>query len=80
MTAQNKKIQDTKCYFNNDSLSCETNQSQRFQMNGQKIVVVVVVFLHSDGAVFVLRNYRTNITAQFSKHLIIIILLLRLLS
>ena len=46
MTAQNKKIQDTKCHFNNDSLSCETNQSQRFQMNGQKIVVVVVVFFY----------------------------------
>ena len=27
---------------NNDSLSCETNQSQRFQMNGQKIAVVVL--------------------------------------
>ena len=46
MTAQNKKIQDTKCHFNNDSLSCETSQSQRFQMNGQKIVVVVVFFFY----------------------------------
>lgn len=61
-----RKFRTRNVNFNYDSLSCETTQSLRFQMNGQAIVVCFFCCLHSDAAtVFVLKNYRANITAPF---------------
>lgn len=39
-----RKFRTRNVNFNYDSLSCETTQSLRFQMNGQEIVVVVSFF------------------------------------